>query len=163
MGVRAGRGVPRFILELGNPFQHVRLSKNVDYLIDNLYLMILSCTGKIVNDKARLQKKQLSEARGSAPLKPKNGLNGPPARRTGHSGRIDALWRSEYAARRVLNGGLSVWRKTIWCYGYYGDGATSVYNAALTSTLINTVNTRLGKRRGQQLAPPAGPARPSVK
>jgi len=51
----------------------------------------------------------------------------------------------------------------LWCYGYYGDGATEVYNAALTSTLINTVTTSPGKRRGRQLAPPPSPARSSVK
>ena len=51
----------------------------------------------------------------------------------------------------------------LWCYGYYGSGATEVYNAALTSTLINSATTRPGKHRGQRLAPPPGPPRPSVK
>jgi len=51
----------------------------------------------------------------------------------------------------------------VWCYGYYGDGDTEVDTAGLTSTLINTVTTRPGKRRGQQQAPPPGPARTSVK
>jgi len=44
------------------------------------------------------------------------------------------------------------------CYGYYGTGDTEVYNAALTSTLINTVTTKPGKHRGQRQAPPPGPA-----
>jgi hypothetical protein len=48
----------------------------------------------------------------------------------------------------------------LWCYGYYGDGATEVDTAGLTSTLINTVTS---KHRGQRLAPPPGPAGTSVK
>jgi|SRR5580693_1518974 hypothetical protein len=59
-----GRGVPRSILEVGNTFQQVRLSKNVDYLIDNKYLIVLSSPRRIVNHKTRLQKKRLSETEG---------------------------------------------------------------------------------------------------
>jgi hypothetical protein len=42
----------------------------------------------------------------------------------------------------------------LWCYGYYGDGYSSVYNAELTSILINTVNAGPGKRSPHQQAPP---------
>jgi hypothetical protein len=41
--------------------------------------MILSGVDRVVNHKMRLEKKRLSETAGSAPLKPKNGLTGPPA------------------------------------------------------------------------------------
>jgi hypothetical protein len=46
------------------------MSKSLDYLIDNLYLIILSGSRKIVNHKTRLLKKQLSGT-AEVPLKPK--------------------------------------------------------------------------------------------
>ncbi len=50
----------------------------------------------------------------------------------------------------------------VWCYGYNGDGASYVYNAALTSTLINSASIDPMMRRGtQRHAPPAGHSDPS--
>jgi hypothetical protein len=42
----------------------------------------------------------------------------------------------------------------LWCYSYYGDGYSFVYNAGLTSTLINTVSTGA---KGQSVHRPANP------
>ena len=72
MGVRAGARRSGFHLGTGNTCRQVRLSKNVDYLIDNKYIFILSGVDGVVNHKMRLSKKHLWK------LRPKCGLNGPP-------------------------------------------------------------------------------------
>jgi hypothetical protein len=81
-------------------------------------------------------------------------------RQYGGSGLPNYTQQASITDSVYVNAGDSI---QLWCYGYYGDGASEVYNAALTSTLINTVITRPGKHRGQRLAPPPGPARSSVK
>src|SRR5580692_6242042 len=81
-------------------------------------------------------------------------------RQYGGSGLANYTQQASITDSMYVNAGDSI---QLWCYGYNGDGATEVYNAALTSTLMNTVTARLKKRGGQQLAPPPGPARPSVK
>lgn len=55
----------------------------------------------------------------------------------------------------------------LWCYGYNGYDYSYVYNAALTSTLINTAyagakGQSKNQRAGRHTAPP-GPTQPSVK
>ena len=42
----------------------------------------------------------------------------------------------------------------LWCYGYYGDGYSYVYNAELTSILINTANSGPDKHSPHMQAPP---------
>jgi len=82
------------------------------------------------------------------------------ARQYGGSGLAGYTQQASIADSVYVNAGDSI---QLRCYGYNGDGATYVYNAALTSTLINTVTTRPGKHRGQSLAPPhAGPTRTGV-
>jgi hypothetical protein len=81
-------------------------------------------------------------------------------RQYGGSGLANYTQQASITDSMYVNAGDSI---QLWCYGYNGDGATEVYNAALTSTLMNTVTARLKKRGGQQLAPPPGAARPSVK
>ncbi len=82
-------------------------------------------------------------------------------RQYGGSGLASYTQQASITDSVYVNAGDSI---QLWCYGYYGSGATEVYNAALTSTLIDTVTARLNKKhRGQQLAPPPGPARSSVK
>ena len=77
-------------------------------------------------------------------------------RQYGGSGLANYTQQASITDSVFVNAGDSI---QLWCYGYYGDGATEVYNAALTSTLINSATTRLSKRRGQQPAPPPGPTR----
>jgi hypothetical protein len=81
-------------------------------------------------------------------------------RQYGGSGLADYTQQASITDSVYVSAGDSI---QLWCYGYNGDGATEVYNAALTSTLIDTVTTRLRNHRGPRLAPPPGPARPSVK
>jgi hypothetical protein len=50
----------------------------------------------------------------------------------------------------------------LWCYGYYGDGNSYVYDVALTSILINSASVDPMMRRGtQRHAPPTGHSDPS--
>jgi hypothetical protein len=76
-------------------------------------------------------------------------------RQYGGSGLANYTQQASITDSVFVNAGDSI---QLWCYGYYGTGGTEVYNAALTSTLINTVTSRPSKHRGQRLAPPPGPA-----
>ena len=61
------------------------------------------------------------------------------ARQYGGSGLAGYTQQASIADSVYVNAGDSI---QLRCYGYNGDGATYVYNAALTSTLINTVTAR---------------------
>lgn len=52
----------------------------------------------------------------------------------------------------------------LWCYGYYGDGYSYVYDAELTSILINSAASGPDKHSPhQQVPPPPAHAQPSAK
>jgi hypothetical protein len=49
----------------------------------------------------------------------------------------------------------------LWCYGAFADNYSFVYNAELTSVLINTIYPEQGMHKAQRQAPPAGHAQSS--